>query len=91
MEPPPPGLCATSTALDLVAAFDGQLAFGEAHGEDTSCTLKIVDAEGEGLMVRIAGTVPIFEAKAAYADQGVPFREVEGLGVDAFRNSPGHG
>jgi hypothetical protein len=28
--------------------------------------------------------VPIFEAKAAYADQGVPFRTVEGLGVDAF-------
>jgi hypothetical protein len=89
MQPRPPGPCATVTALDLQGAFDGQLAFGEARGDDTSWTLKIVDAEGEGLRVGIAGTVPIFETKAAYADQGVPFREVEGLGVDAFRNSPG--
>ena len=83
-EQPPPGLCGTVTALDLEAAFDGQLAFGEPRGDETYCALPIIDAEGEGLMVGTAGTVPIFEAKAAYADQGVPFRTVEGLGVDAF-------
>jgi hypothetical protein len=82
--PSPPGLCAIVTAVDLEAAFDGQLTFGEARGDETYCALPLIDAEGEGLMVGTAGTVPIYEAKAAYADQGAPFRKVEGLGVDAF-------
>jgi hypothetical protein len=79
------GLCVAVTSVDLTAAFGGELEFGEAKdsaGGET-CIVPIVGAEGEGLIVKVT-TAENYAQLALYEDQGVPFRQIEGLGEEAF-------
>ena len=81
----PEGLCVAVLSVDLSAAFDQQLEFGEANdvtGREM-CTVVIEGAEGEGLIVKVT-SAENYELKAAYEDEGLPFTEIESLGEEAF-------
>jgi hypothetical protein len=79
------GLCVAVTSVDLTAAFGGELEFGEAKDSASreTCIVPIVGAEGEGLIVKVT-TAENYAQLALYEDQGVPFRQIEGLGEEAF-------
>jgi hypothetical protein len=79
------GLCVAVTSVDLTAAFNGELQFGEASdvtGREL-CLVPIVGAEGEGLVASVK-TAENYELKAEYEDQGLPFEQIDGLGEEAF-------
>ena len=79
------GLCVAVTSVDLTAAFDGELEFGEASdvtGREL-CLVPIVGAEGEGLVASVT-IAENYELKAGYEDQGLPFEQIDGLGEEAF-------
>jgi hypothetical protein len=73
------------TASGWPGRSDGQIPFSE--GRDTrgreTCIVPIVGAEGEGLIVKVA-TAENYAQLALYEDQGVPFRQIDGLGEEAF-------
>ena len=79
------GLCVAVTSVDLTAAFNGELQFGEASdvtGREL-CLVPIVGAEGEGLVATVT-IAENYELKAGYEDQGLPFEQIDGLGEEAF-------
>jgi len=76
------GVCAAVQSVDLNAAFDGQLEFGEANGS-TTCFVPIVGTEGEGLVIKVT-TAENYELKALYEDEGLPFEKLDSLGDEAF-------
>ena len=79
------GLCATVTSVDLTAAFDDMLTFGEAQGTEARafCTVPVDGAEGEGLLVQVT-TEDNYQARRDLEQQDVPFEEIDGLGAEAF-------
>jgi hypothetical protein len=78
-------ICDLIASVDLSAAFGGAIQFGETRGSTMvdSCTVPVVGAEGEGLIVQIT-IAENYEAKALYEDQGLPFERLDGLGQEAF-------
>jgi hypothetical protein len=78
-------ICDLIASVDLSAAFGGAIEFGEPSGiaDRDACTVPVVGAEGEGLIVQIT-IAENYEAKAQYEDQGLPFERLDGLGEEAF-------
>jgi hypothetical protein len=78
-------ICELVGSVDLSAAFGGAIQFGEPSGSvgRDVCTVPVVGAEGEGLIVQIT-IAENYEAKALYEDQGLPFERLDGLGQEAF-------
>lgn len=78
-------ICDLLGSVDLSAAFGGAIQFGEPSGiaDRDACTVPVVGAEGEGLIVQIT-IAENYEAKAQYEDQGLPFERLDGLGQEAF-------
>ena len=78
------GLCAVVLSVDLAAAFDGQLEFGEANDvvRGEICIIPILGAEGEGLIISLT-TAGNFEQKAKFENQ-LPFKKLDSLGEEAF-------
>ena len=84
-DPAAAGLCATVTSVDLTAAFDDMLTFGEAQGTGARafCTVPVDGAEGEGLLVQVS-TEDSYQARRDLEQQDVPFEEIDDLGAEAF-------
>lgn len=78
-------ICDLLGSIELSAAFVGAIQFGEPSGSvgRDVCTVPVVGAEGEGLIVQIT-IAENYEAKALYEEQGLPFERLDGLGQEAF-------
>lgn len=76
-------LCALVAGVDLEAAFDGQVTFGELDARSPkACVVPIEGADGEGLTVQL-GSADVFELKLGAAEgQDVPSERLD-IGQDA--------
>jgi len=81
-----PGLCDLLGDIDLVAAFEGEMTFGEISTRSAkACVVPITGAEGEGLTVQIPGGAEFFESRLAQVEyQGLPVTRLD-LGQEAIR------
>jgi len=79
------GICAVISSMDLPAAFDDVLTFGETQQRyETVCTVPVQGAAGPGLTIQVVGAGS-FEQKAAMSrDQELPLKKIEDLGQEAF-------